>query len=481
MSSLLNSILFGQDANGQPQTPNDQGLTDQNKFQLGASGIAQLGALIAAAGQPMSGAQRAQYLGQLGNVGQSVQEQAKAIGAQRLAQANTIHTGQETQNAKTTDALNKNTLGIRKAQQDMIQTPEFQALPLTAQAAKLAALGGDPASLLAVNKAQMPVQLGNGTYIPGVGLYNQYTHQVTPFAPGDTGKIPGNMTNTPGPSGTGVGSQAIGAPPAQSGEPATVGGGPVASSVGIKTPGINVQALSQVPEEFQDQVRQIATGDDKFQTGRYPADLQVAMQQWVHAVNPNFSPLTYENRQKFLKDIAPSGKAGVQLANAGTALDHGDDATNAFNDLNNTNFKPYNALTTLLGRLNPMGSPALTAYDTAITNFLEEGKKAVQGKAITEGERQQLQGDVSPNMTPAEFKAKVGTFNELMARRAANTISGYHMSPDQVRDANESVYNHLYGDNKSISAPGLRNQSSSKSSGPTLQDLLAERARRQGQ
>ncbi|CAB4200699.1 hypothetical protein UFOVP1339_63 [uncultured Caudovirales phage] len=99
MSGLLDAIAGS-------TTPDDTGLSDNERRKVLFSGIGQLGASLLAAGQPMDPSQRAPYIQQIGNIPGQMEQQTTQLMQQRLI-------GQKGMESK------------REA--DILKSPEFQA------------------------------------------------------------------------------------------------------------------------------------------------------------------------------------------------------------------------------------------------------------------------------------------------------------------------------------------------------------------
>lgn len=459
MASLLNQILGIQ----QPGDPvDDQGLTQANRTQGAWGGVAQLGATLAAIGQPQTGAERAQAMSGFGKVPTAIDAVNKGNNELRNKQAATIHYGQLTENEKTNNLMNKQKM-------DNINT-------------SLAAIDADntiPAPMKLIAKQAIISGHGLGDFVPKVNANGLVTNGLT----GDTYDIynPGKVTNIYKTGGATSGGGGL-APPLDptdpnagldSARPPTTGTTPPPGTTpepgtpapqgGLRAGPINTKYLATLDPGQAAKVQAVIEGRmtpaEAFGSNRSPR-YQEGINQVLQA-QPGFNSSTAKIRQDYYKQYLPSGKAsggnlGDTLVNNNTFVMHALDQSNKAEELP-TSVSGFPGAQTLnsiwQGIRGGDTNPAVATYNSNLEPVVGEAGKA-SGLGDSVESRNSLKSGLAATAGPAAINASLLGLADKARERTAQKIAEYENAtgmpmPPELKNSlqnteAEKAYGQLY-------------------------------------
>jgi hypothetical protein len=146
----------------------------------------------------------------------------------------------------------------------------------------------------------------------------------------------------------------------------------------------------------------------------------------VLAINPNYDGTQFAERNKVQQDFSAAGASGKAITSADTALAHLDTVSKAGAALNNGDVQQLNRLANTVGV--QVGSTPKQTYDTIISMVAPEISKAVIGAAGGEGERQDMKGNFSSNLSPQQREQAIGAAAGLLAARVKKQAHAYETS-----------------------------------------------------
>lgn len=457
-----------------PSTQDSSGLSQADRRQVLFGGLGQLGATLLAAGQPMEGSQRAQFLAQAGQVPQQMQQARLSAVQAKLA-------GQKYKDDQQANAL--------------LKTPEFQAalakLPPEMQA--IAKLGPTQAvqavqqhTLLERQQAQLeaqntredkrytamadrddkrsetqmrllnerekglyerlgisqqgatdragmkPTQPGQLITMPdgsrrGTDVFGRPVNIPAPAAPpGPTSQLPGfqvpGMTpqSGPRPAGFNPAQAQLAAPPVQSGPPPQQ-----ALDLSQLDPSphgweLDGSALDKLPPEEQRKAYEIATYKrEPLPIGRQRTDAKnTLIMDTVGALTKGkYDPSLYKRIQDANKEISSTGQTGKAIQSMNTAGGHMADLWDATLKLSNGQAAPLNNLLNNIKKNT--GDVDVLKAETAAQAVGEEVAKALHGAGAIgqEDKATWVRKFAATKNSPEQMQGVLMEARQLMIRR----------------------------------------------------------------
>ncbi|CAB5170281.1 hypothetical protein UFOVP155_15 [uncultured Caudovirales phage] len=397
------------------------GLTPQQQNLIGYNQLGSLGALLMAAGQRQSPAERAKYLAQIGQIpGQYAQQMTDA--QKLLMQKQQFQGQQQLQKQQLEQSALKLQQG--KAAAESLNTPEFKAqfdaLPAPQKAVIDAArASGDYATINNILKEMQPKPDANGNVFDpkNNSIFNIYT--------GVSRTLPGAAS--------------------QAGAASAAPSAPTAGATGVENP-TGDEFMKTLPEGgFKNVVQSILNGTAVMPTNtRSPYWIQV--QQAVQQADPAFSVMDAAARNRFVSDSA-KGKLADQRNILGTFSEHLVGALDKAEKLPNGPLPAWNAATNEF--LNATGDPRIKAFNTEVHAVMGEAGKMFRGGLVTNQEMTELGRNISAASSPAQLRGVLDSYKELVQGRvnsmdsSGEQIMGKAWNPEKYSVLNKAARDKL--------------------------------------
>lgn len=379
------------------QSPDPRtGLTPGDRGQLASNTLGQIGAMLMAAGQPISPGQRAQIYASMGNIPASNQAMTGELQRQR---AGAIAIGTQQMRA---DALKE----IQKAAGDPSATagltPAQQAL------LKSAFLLGDlkTAEQLIDPAKNRPRVDGNGYITTANGsVYDAFGRQIV--APG--GQVVQRGSGAPGSSAPGALSTATNA----------------ALFAPSKIKGRDESVLREIAQEYgpetAQQVRNYADYKVPFALHNRTAAMAnpnspaAKMLQLVTTYAPDWKQSDFSNQQKLWNEFYGSGKTAGNITALDTAYGHLGDLYDLGMALGNGDVQSVNMITNKVK--NQLGDPKVNNAAMAAAAVGHELAKVFRDSGMSQTEIEEWNNMLSTSMSPGQITGAVYTAQKLMESR----------------------------------------------------------------
>lgn len=376
------------------QSPDPRtGLTPGDRGQLASNTLGQIGAMLMAAGQPISPGQRAQIYASMGNIPASNQAMTGELQRQR---AGAIAIGTQQMRA---DALKE----IQKAAGDPSATagltPAQQAL------LKSAFLLGDlkTAEQLIDPAKNRPRVDGNGYITTANGsVYDAFGRQIV--APGGQVVQRGSGSGAPGSLSTAT-NAALFAP--------------------SKIKGRDESVLREIAQEYgpetAQQVRNYADYKVPFALHNRTAAMAnpnspaARMLQLVSTYAPDWKQSDFQNQQKLWNEFYGSGKTAGNITALDTAYGHLGDLYDLGMALGNGDVQSVNMITNKVK--NQLGDPKVNNAAMAAAAVGHELAKVFRDSGMSQTEIEEWNKMLSTSMSPGQITGAVYTAQKLMESR----------------------------------------------------------------
>lgn len=216
-------------------------------------------------------------------------------------------------------------------------------------------------------------------------------------------------------------------PGGQTGVPGNPAGGipSVPATPSTQTPGTPVGAsrnddyLSTLPTSIASQVKSIADGRMALPSGMaLKTPYWQQMLQAVSNYDPSFDAVNYGARAATRKDFT-SGKSAQNITSLNTAIGHLDALNSAFAGLKNSDYPMYNSVANAVGKQlgNTNIQTAMTDVNSKAIAVSGELAKVFRSTGMSQKEIEDWKDQISPNNSPAQNKAIIGSAIDLMNSR----------------------------------------------------------------
>lgn len=401
------------------QSPDPRtGLTPGDRGQLASNTLGHVGAMLMAAGQPISPGQRAQIYASMGNIPANTQAMTGELQKQR---AGAIAIG--TQQMRS-DALRE----IQKAASDPSATagltPAQQAL------LKSAFLLGDlkTAEQLVDPAKNRPRVDGNGYITTANGsVYDAFGRQIV--APGGQVVQRGSGSGT-GPLGAATNAELF-APSKIKGRDESVLR-QIAQEYGPETAQqIRAYADYKVPFSLHNRTAAMAN----------PNSPAAKMLQLVTTYAPDWKQSDFDNQKKLWNEFYGSGKTAGNITALDTAYGHLGDLYDLGMALGNNDVQGINMVTNKVR--NQLGDPKVNNAAMAAAAVGHELAKVFRDSGMSQTEIEEWNKMLSTSMSPAQITGAVYTAQKLMESRVHALKTRYERAGGDANSASWFTPSHV--------------------------------------
>lgn len=188
---------------------------------------------------------------------------------------------------------------------------------------------------------------------------------------------------------------------------------PLADLEAAKASGVTGDALyGSLPPSMRNTVKAMIEGRQPLPSTaamRSPATL--ALIDAAHAVDPTFDATSWGARAAGAKDFT-SGKSAEMVRAANQTMAHVGSLLDAMDNLKNSRFPAWNAVTNTLSEATGAGEQG--AFRTNAHAVAEEMSKVFKGANLSDSEIRHWEQNLSENMSPAQQKAQIAKLSELL-------------------------------------------------------------------
>lgn len=189
--------------------------------------------------------------------------------------------------------------------------------------------------------------------------------------------------------------------------------------------GVSGDALYQhLPAEMRNTVKSMIEGRSQLPSAAAMRNPQImALISAANAIDPTFDATEWGKRSALVKNYLSGGKQFQELQAIGTVAGHLENLAKSADAMKNTDYPFLNSVKNWW--LQQTGDPRIDKLGTDIQAVSNELSKAYRGGHVTEGDVKEWNSKINAAKSPAQFKAVIGEFNDLLRSKREMIEQGY--------------------------------------------------------
>lgn len=189
--------------------------------------------------------------------------------------------------------------------------------------------------------------------------------------------------------------------------------------------GVQGQALYEyLPPSMKSTVKSMIEGRMSPPTGAALRSPQtMALINAANSIDPNFDAANWGVRSSLAKNYLAGGKQFQEMQAIGTVAGHLENLAKSADALGNTDYPMVNGVVNWV-RQNT-GDPRIARFGTDVQAVSNELSKAYRGGHVTEGDVKEWNSKINAASSPAQLKAVIGEFNDLLRSKREMIETGY--------------------------------------------------------